>query len=259
MGYSLMRGYNVPPIMFTESEIAALFMSGEITEQFGDDSLKKALADALLKVRAALPEGHKRYISKLGSSMEVWSRSSGFEMEKSLMPVQEAVVRRRCITIEYDTGGRGEITERTVEALGLMFYSRRWHLIAWCRLRQAIRDFRLDRMKCWTVLKETFSGHESFSIADFFKDEAPEDSMTPIQMECERWALERMLHEMPCRLTSKKELPDGRYRIEALAYSIEWMAKWLVGAGTSAVACRPNELRKLVGIEAEKIAELYRS
>jgi len=138
VGYSLMRGYNVPPIMFTEAEAAALFMSGEITDQFGDDSLKKSLAGALLKVRAALPEGHKSYLSRLDNSMEVRSRPSGFEDEQSLMPVQEAVVRRRCIAIKYDAGGRGEITERTVEALGLTFYGRQWHLIGWCRLREAI-------------------------------------------------------------------------------------------------------------------------
>ena len=81
VGYSLMSGYNVPPIMLTEEETAALFMSGEITGQFGDESLKKSLAGALLKVLAALPEGHKSYLSRLGNSMEVWSRPHGFQRE----------------------------------------------------------------------------------------------------------------------------------------------------------------------------------
>ena len=39
VGYSLMRGYHMPPVMFTEDEAAALFMSGEVTEQIADDSL----------------------------------------------------------------------------------------------------------------------------------------------------------------------------------------------------------------------------
>src|SRR4051812_45964721 len=45
-GYSLMRGYHVPPVMFTENEAAALFLSGEVTEQVADESLRDALRSA---------------------------------------------------------------------------------------------------------------------------------------------------------------------------------------------------------------------
>jgi len=58
VGYSLMRGYNLPPVMFTQSEAAALFMSGQLAEQFGDESLQKSLSGALLKIQSALPERH---------------------------------------------------------------------------------------------------------------------------------------------------------------------------------------------------------
>ena len=116
IGYSLMRGYNVPPVMFTEAETAALFMSGEISKQFGDDSLNKSLEGALLKVRAVLPEAHKGYLNKLDGSVEIWSRPNGFQEDRTLIPMQEAVVRKRCVAVHYDTGGRGEVTERTAGA-----------------------------------------------------------------------------------------------------------------------------------------------
>ncbi|WOO43729.1 YafY family protein [Rubellicoccus peritrichatus] len=257
VGYSLMRGYNVPPIMFTEAEVAALFMSGEITEQFGDDSLKKSLAGALLKVRAALPDGHKNYLSKLDNSMEVWNGPNEMQSNHSLMPVQEAVVRRKCIAIHYDAGGRGEVTERTVEALGLTFYGRQWHLIAWCRLRKAIRDFRLDRMEKWEVLEETFSGHEDFSLGDFLKDAIEESALISFQVECECWALERILNDMPCKNVSHHELPNGRFLVEAKAYSLEWVAKWLIGMRSFVTARSPQELQDLIRAEAEEILRCY--
>lgn len=257
VGYSLMRGYNVPPIMFTELEIAALFMSAEVTEQFGDDSLKESLNGALLKVRAALPDGHKRYLSHLGNRMEVWSCPRGMEAHRSLMPVQEAVVRRHCLRIEYDAGGRGDVTQRTVEALGLIFYGRQWHLIGWCRLRQAMRDFRLDRMRSWQVLEEVFSQHEDFSISEFLKNERKGHLLIPVQLECEAWALERMLYEMPCQITSKKSLEDGRYAIEGQAYCLEWLARWLIGVGDAGIVKGPAELRVMMRGEAEKIARIY--
>jgi predicted DNA-binding transcriptional regulator YafY len=66
VGYSLMRGYHMPPVMFTEEEAAALFTSGELCEQFGDESLKQSMKGALLKVRAALPDDRKDFLRRLG-------------------------------------------------------------------------------------------------------------------------------------------------------------------------------------------------
>ena len=194
VGYSLMKGYNVPPIMFTQEEIAALFMSGEITEQFGDESLKKSLEGALLKVRSALPEGHKTYLNTLGNRVEVWRRPTEFRNGSTLMPIQEAVVHRRCIAVKYDSGSRGDISVRTVEPLGLTFYGQQWHLIAWCRLREAIRDFRLDRLKQWEVLEENFSGHEDFSLVEFLDSVVKDGPQISLKLECEGWALDRVLH-----------------------------------------------------------------
>lgn len=257
VGYSLMRGYNVPPIMFTEAETAALFMSGEITKQFSDESLKQCLEGALLKVRAVLPEAHKSYLNRLDGSVEIWSRPNGFHEEQSLIPIQEAVVRKRCIVVHYDTGGRGEVTERTIEPLGLTFYGRRWHLIGWCRLRNAVRDFRLDRMQQWTVLGEAFTGHEDFSLSDYFEEMVDEHPLIPVRIECDRWALERMLQEMPCQIESKQELPNGNVLVEAQSYSLDWTARWLIGMANAAVARSPDELRSLVVEKAREIIHAH--
>ena len=129
-------------------------------------------------------------------------------------------------------------------------------MIAWCRLRRDIRDFRLDRMQQWKVLGETFSGHEGFSLSDYFEDMVDEHPLIPVRIECERWALERMLQEMPCQIESKRELPDGKFLVEAQSYSLDWTARWLVGMANSAVARSPDELRSMV---VEKAREIVRS
>ena len=107
VGYSLMRGYHLPPVMFTENEAAALFMSRELVEKFGDGSFAQSLDGALEKVQAALPEGRKDYLNQMGNLVGVWSSHEGNEGAQTLMEIQEAVVRRKCLSINYDTGGRG--------------------------------------------------------------------------------------------------------------------------------------------------------
>ena len=258
VGYALMRGYHMPPIMFTEDEAAALFMSGEVTEQFGDDSLRKALRGALLKVRAALPNDRKDYLKRLGSSMNVSNRDLASTEVRSLMPAQEAVVRRRCMRIDYDTGGLGEVTQRVIEPLGVVFYARRWHLVAWCRLREDMRDFRLDRLRDWEVLAETFSGHDDFSLMEFIDHDIDEELLIPVVFECACWAIDSVLPDMPAKLISRSEPVDGRVRIEAGAYSLEWLTTWLLGMGSAGEALAPPELREKVAAAALEIAERHR-
>ncbi|WP_082408438.1 helix-turn-helix transcriptional regulator [Verrucomicrobium spinosum] len=122
VGYSLMRGYHMPPVMFTEDEAAALFVSGEVTEQVADDSLRMALRSALLKVRSVLPRERHDFLNRLQPAVGVWLSLHDGEDETGrpdcLMPLQQAVVRKRCAVLHYNAGARGEVTTRQVEPLG---------------------------------------------------------------------------------------------------------------------------------------------
>ncbi len=258
VGYTLMRGYHMPPVMFTDEEVAALFMCSELTEKFGDESLKKPLREAMLKVRSVLPPDRRDYLSRLGNSISVQAPAlRGLGKERSLMPVQEAVVRRRCLSLNYNTAGQGEISKRVVEPLGVVFYSQRWHLIAWCRLRCGIRDFRLDRITALRMLEESFAGHEDFSLMEYLRHQVDTDELTPVKMVCESWALDRVLAEMPAQIVRHSELPGGRVEIEVLAYSLDWLSGWLLGLGLGAEVISPDELRQKVAAAALELAARY--
>jgi predicted DNA-binding transcriptional regulator YafY len=258
VGYSLMRGYHMPPVMFTADEAAALFMSGEVTEQIADDSLKQSLRSAMLKVRSVLPQEKKDYLRRLKDTVGVRFRASGDELRRdSIMPIQDAIVRRRCLAIQYNTANRGAITDRTVEPLGLVYYSRQWHVIAWCRMRQDVRDFRLDRIGKWEVLPETYSGHETFSVKEFLRESIETQELTPVTVSVEREALEWFRAGMPCTALSEEPLPGDRVKLELLAFSLDWIGAWMLGFGTRVEALAPPELRTAVRNHALEIASCY--
>lgn len=255
VGYSLMRGYHMPPVQFTEEEAVALFMSGELADKFGDESLKTAVRAAMLKVRAVLPTERKDYLGKLGDAVGIMGALPESEDDKAvLMPVQEAVVRRRCLTLEYDTGGRGEVCERVVEPMGVVFYGRRWHLLAWCRLREDVRDFRLDRMRRFEVLAETFEPRDDFSMMRYLHGEADPSDLIPITIECEPWVLDRVLAELPAQLAEREPLAEGRMRVKGLAYNLDWLSGWLLGLGTAVSVVAPPELREKMALSARNLA-----
>ena len=41
----------------------------------------------------------------------------------------------------------GRATERTIRPIALIYYSETANIVAWCELRQAIRNFRSDRVE----------------------------------------------------------------------------------------------------------------
>jgi len=56
VGYTLRRGFELPPLMFTEGELAALALGGRVVETWADETLAKAAGDALARIEAVLPE-----------------------------------------------------------------------------------------------------------------------------------------------------------------------------------------------------------
>jgi len=61
--------------------------------------------------------------------------------------VEDALREARPIKIVYHTAGRGERTERVVEPMRLDHRAGAAYLVAYCRLRQQERTFRLDRIE----------------------------------------------------------------------------------------------------------------
>jgi predicted DNA-binding transcriptional regulator YafY len=235
VGYSLAKGYHMPPVMFTEDEAAALIMGVEVTDQVADDSLRRSIGGALLKIRSVLPADRRDYVARLEKAVNVHFGSAKIASNGcDLMPMQEAVVRRRCVALRYDAGRRGELSQRVVEPLGMVFYARQWHLIGWCRLRGAFRDFRLDRVEEWKVLAETFEGHEGFSVVEFLKREREVGvEMISATIKVERAVLERFRAQAPCSPLEEETLACGRVRVSVLVYALDYLVGWLLSFGTA--------------------------
>ncbi len=162
VGYGLLKGYSVPPVMFTAEEAGALFLGGEMVGRLTDPSLQSPVSSALLKIRSVLPRAQQDHLDRLekATALFVPSGKTRQAPQAVLAQIQRALAQRRVLSIDYLAAGREEPTPRDVEPLGLIYYSDRWHLIAYCRLRQDYRDFRTDRMQDLRVRNVAFAGHE---------------------------------------------------------------------------------------------------
>jgi predicted DNA-binding transcriptional regulator YafY len=142
VGY-ILRGFDVPPLMFTREEIEALVVGARMVEAWTTEQLSAAARQALQKIEAALPE---RLRAELGKpqiyAVDFRTRA---DVRASLDVIRGAISESRRVEFDYQKED-GEASRRGVQPLGLYFWGNVWTLAAWCDLRSDFRNFRLDRM-----------------------------------------------------------------------------------------------------------------
>ncbi len=257
VGYCLMKGYQLPPVMFTAEEASAFFVGGELVKQFTDASLQGPMASALDKLRAVLPRERQDQVEKLISRTIVRGQMGRATPEVAaqrwMVTVQQGVVLRRVLRMTYRGADRDEDTQREVEPLGVVFYGGAWSMVAWCRLRKDIRHFRVDRIKRLELLPVTFPPREDFSLSEYMDRSNTDGQAEPVRVWFHRHAQERAQRESYATMIEELKR-DGGAEFTLYSYSLEWTAQWLLSFGIRAEAIAPVKLRQLVRAEAEKIA-----
>ncbi len=259
VGYSLMKGYQLPPVMFTAEEATSLFVGGALVKQFTDASLQMPMVSALDKLRAVLPRDRQDHVERLARQTLVMGRGNNSPdpaAQPWLLPVQQGVVQRRVLHLVYRGKERDEDTMRDVEPLGVVFYGGAWYLVAWCRLRKDYRHFRVDRIKRLDMRGEAFPLRPDFSLARHMEESVPKQETIAVRVWFHRKAQERARRESYATLI-EQEKRDGGAVFSLYAYSLEWMARWLLSFGDWAEAVEPPALRGLVRAEAEKIVRQH--
>lgn len=168
VGYVLREGYDLPPLMFKESEIEALVLGAHIVESWADPALATAAADIIAKVKAVLPDHLRAYMANtaLLAPEHTYMEPLTFE----LSDLRAAVRDKRKVHFSYeDAAGSG--TSRTVRPLSLAFFGPVWLLAAWCELRVDFRAFRLDRIRDLSLCDETFTDEPGKTLHAFLKRE----------------------------------------------------------------------------------------
>lgn len=251
VGYTLMKGYNLPPVNFSAEEASALVTAAMLVQQFTDESIRTQMNSALLKVRAILPRERQEQIARLESGLAT-TATARLPVQADLGLLQQALAHRRLLRFQYRGSGKTESTERTVEPFGLVYYTQRWHLIAWCRTRKDYRDFRADRMTSVVALEETFQPREDFCLSDFVRRTTPPSTFTA-RVRFNPRAADRAKREWWLGVVKEEEIEDGS--ILTLT-TPEWtgLAFWLLSFGRSATVLAPESLRKLLTETACEVA-----
>ena len=150
-GYTVDPSLTLPPLNFTASEATAiavaLAVSGPIP--FGD-----AAREALRKVVSAMSAGHRESARDLVARIQLLQREGELQPTPVVRAVETAVTEGLVLELDYVDKDGNRTAGRLVEPFGFAGLDRQWYLIAWCRLRDGGRVFRLDRIRAARVTDE---------------------------------------------------------------------------------------------------------
>lgn len=167
-GYSLMEGYTVAPVQFTEKEANALITAQNLVNQSNDSSFSKDFNDAFTKIKSVFKSYIQEKSERLDNNIFVFNR--GFESFQSnaLSEIQLAITNLNYTEIKYQKVNDTAITSRTIEPYALYATENKWILIAWCHLRNSYRAFRIDRIQQFKILEKKFDDRK-FNLQTYFQ------------------------------------------------------------------------------------------
>ena len=148
VGYSLVDGYRLPPLMFTPEEALAFLTAEKFIEKMTDPDNSAHFRSGMDKVRAVMRGAGRGYMEGLDGKISVHRsrRTPETKTDGPLQTILRSVGDRQILRMEYrDVEGR--ISRREIEAVGVAFSHPCWYVAAWCHLRSDYRCFRLDRIE----------------------------------------------------------------------------------------------------------------
>ncbi|MBP1843875.1 putative DNA-binding transcriptional regulator YafY [Rhizobium petrolearium] len=155
IGYILRPGFTLPPLMLSIEETEAIVLALALLERTGDTELKQAARQVNRKIAAVVPAPLADILST--NALHAWGAPAPVPEAVDLAMVRRAIRDEQKLTLDYrDEYARS--TERTIRPVALIYYSQTANIVAWCELRQAIRNFRTDRVEHCEPVGDFFRG-----------------------------------------------------------------------------------------------------
>jgi predicted DNA-binding transcriptional regulator YafY len=236
-GYQLRPGYRLPPLMFSEDEAVSLIASLVGSPTLPLELPRGAVASSLSKIGRTLPRSTWERVRSLASLPVASGDVPPRPDSDTLLALTQASSQHRCVTLDYRTQ---ETTRRTVEPYGLAGFQGHWYLVAYCRLRTAIRVFRLDRIVRWSVLDETFSAPEAFDAQNYLKEQAEERKTWTVRLAF-TGAAEKMIAVLG---DGDVETLGGQTVFAIRVADLDYVARTLMTSELSVAVLEPEELRQ---------------
>ncbi len=165
--YSLVAGFKLPPMMFTDDEALALAIGLLAVRELGIAEAVPAAESAQSKLERVMPESVRFRLGDLDETVRLNIANPRLRAgDVPLGTLCAAAQARRRVRLRYESPSSG-LTVRDVDPYGLSYQRGRWYAVGMCHLRADMRTFRLDRVIDIATLDDRFERPDGFDVLDF--------------------------------------------------------------------------------------------
>ncbi|MBI3519064.1 MAG: YafY family transcriptional regulator [Bacteroidetes bacterium] len=257
VGYSIMDGYRLPPVMFTIDEATAFLTAEKLVEKLTDASTDESYKSAMYKIKSVLRSTEKDYLETMDHHIEVLDNPyipKERTAHNSLQPILKSIAEKKVLSIHYFANHSQENTSRNIEPVGIFYSGSNWHLLAFCQLRNDYRDFRIDRIQQITSTPLPFK-KEHPSLKSFLKQIAQEKELNHIVILVNKEIMKHLGEQKYYNgFISQREVKD-KIEMTFLTCSVEGFARWYMMFGDHAEVVSPLTLKQAIKKMATAIAK----
>lgn len=248
VGYSLIEGYRLPPLMFTKEEALAFVTAEKFIEQLTDPQNSHLFRSGMDKIRAVLRDVDKGGLEQAGNHIEVYRNDKlpGQKFPNLIQIILKSIDEKQALRMNYFTPSRDDHTLRIIEAVGLSYMYPYWYLIGYCHWRQEYRNFRLDRIEDVETTGIGFSRkHPAFKklLSDHNKSACLTKAILTTTRETSLMMGDTRYY---FGLISEKEISTGVLEQTYMCYNLDVMARWTLSFADTTRVVEPQELKEKI-------------
>ena len=255
IGYSLVDGYRLPPVMFTREEAGSLLTGEKLMRSFSDKSLGDHYQTAILKIRSVLKSYDKEWLDTLEETIWVRPPKALFnkEIDDSLQTILHGIADRKSVILEY-RAITDVISEREIEPVGIFHENNNWYILGYCLLREDYRQFRTDRILAIRSTHRRFTRRHG-KLSDHLSRPTTFPRI-PVRLLVDP-KIARYLANTRHNYGFVAEVPTEN-GVEMIFHTIEItesFPRWIISFGDFIKILEPEELRQHTGRLLQKIRE----
>lgn len=244
VGYALMDGYRLPPVMFTREEVGSFIAAEKLMQKFTDPSLGSHYTSAMYKLKSVLKSTDKDWLSNIESRVLMQTSEPLFhdKSPNTLSLLFESIAEKKQILLTYKTLEADHPSNRNIEPVGVFHDHNNWYFLGYCHLRKDYRQFRTDRIEA--ILKTEFDFTIEHDSLETYLNKTETIPTTKVRILIDKKIARYLTYERKYHgYVSQKEL-DGSIEMTFMSRDIqEAFPRWFLMFGDYATILEPESLK----------------
>ncbi len=257
-GFSLVRGYRMPPLIFTPEEATALALGAGLVEETWGRLYAEAAQGALAKLDNVLPDEQRREVAWARRTLVATGlhRAALGGLAPLLEHLRRALREGTRVRLAYRGANQAAAQERPVDPYALVHRWGWWYLVGYCHLREALRTFRVDRILGIEATGQRFTVPAGFDVQAYLAGELQRQPLVRARL---RFAPQTadVARSAGAAWEALEEQPDGSLIVTLAVPDLLWAASTALSFGPAITVLEPAELRSMVAEWAAAVAAGY--